>query len=197
MLHSMFHLSVPLLEKVLRPFIVYLCLILFLRFFGKRELAQLNPFDLVVLLCLSNTVQNAMIGDDNSLSGGLIGAFALLTANWVLNRFLYHLPKLNQVLQGTETVLVRDGMVDEAAMRREMLTREELIGVLHKQNVRGLSDIKECTLEPNGTFFIVSPEDSFPRTRHDEVMARLDEVMKEIQQMKTADGSIFPSVSSS
>ncbi len=190
MWHSMFHLPVPLLEKILRPFAVYLCLILLLRFFGKRELAQLNPFDLVVLLCLSNTVQNAMIGDDNSLSGGLIGAFSLLAANWLLNRVMYYAPRLNQALQGTETVLVRDGAVDDAAMQREMLTRAELIGVLHKQNVRGLSDVKECTLEPNGTFYIESPEDSFPRTRHEEVMARLEEVMRAVQQLKathTAD----------
>ena len=82
--HSMFHLPLPVLEKILRPMIVYVVLIAFLRLFGKRELAQLNPFDLIVLLCLSNTVQNAIIGDDNSLSGGVIGAFALLATNWVL-----------------------------------------------------------------------------------------------------------------
>ena len=74
-MHSMFHLPLPVMEKILRPIIVYLCLIVFLRLFGKRELAQLNPFDLVVLLSLSNTVQNAIIGDDNSVSGGIVGAF--------------------------------------------------------------------------------------------------------------------------
>ncbi len=86
LIESMFHLHLPVLEKLLRPVIVYLFLILFLRLFGKRELAQLNPFDLVVLLSLSNTVQNAMIGDDNSVTGGIIGAFALLAINWVLTR---------------------------------------------------------------------------------------------------------------
>lgn len=78
MIDSMFHLHLPLLEKILRPVIVYLCLILFVRLFGKRELAQLNPFDLIVLLCLSNTVQNAIIGDDNSVSGGIVGVFSRL-----------------------------------------------------------------------------------------------------------------------
>lgn len=77
MMQSMFHAQLPLLEKILRPVVVYLFLVLLLRIFGKRELAQLNPFDLVVLLSLSNTVQNAMIGDDNSVSGGLVGAFSL------------------------------------------------------------------------------------------------------------------------
>ena len=74
---------------MLRPVIVYLCLVVFLRIFGKRELAQLNPFDLVVLLSLANTVQNAMIGDDNSVTGGIVGAFSLLAINWVLMWLLF------------------------------------------------------------------------------------------------------------
>src|SRR6195952_307747 len=98
----MFHLHLPLLEKILRPVIVYMSLVLFLRLFGKRELAQLNPFDLVVLLSLSNTVQNAMIGDDNSVTGGIIGAFSLLAINWILMRLLFRLPKLNSAIEGTE-----------------------------------------------------------------------------------------------
>ena len=98
MLHDlfshMFHLPLPILEKLLRPVIVYLILILLLRLFGKRELAQLNPFDLVVLLSLSNTVQNAIIGDDNSITGGIIGAFGLLGINWLVVKNLYSSPGL-------------------------------------------------------------------------------------------------------
>ncbi|MGI4756803.1 MAG: DUF421 domain-containing protein [Janthinobacterium lividum] len=183
----MFHLPVPVLEKVLRPILVYLCMIVLLRVFGKRELAQLNPFDLVVLLSLSNTVQNAIIGDDNSLSGGIIGAFSLLAANWTLNRILFRAPKLNDVLQGKETVLICDGVVDQKAMDREILTREELVGVLHKQNIRGLGDVKECTLEPGGTFYVESKEDSFPRARHEEILKKIDELMREVQQLKQTD----------
>ena len=107
--HSMFALPLPFLEKLLRPVIVYLVLIVLLRVFGKRELAQLNPFDLVVLLSLSNTVQNAIIGEDNSVTGGIIGAFGLLAANWVVVRALYSAPKLNRMLEGRATTLVRDG----------------------------------------------------------------------------------------
>src|ERR1700726_343508 len=128
----MFHLHLPVLEKLLRPMIVYLCLILFLRLFGKRELAQLNPFDLVVLLSLSNTVQNAMIGDDNSVTGGVIGAFSLLAINWLLTRVLYRAPKLNHFFELPETVLVRHGVVDWEAMKNEALTELELRSVLHK-----------------------------------------------------------------
>ena len=89
----MFHLPLPFLEKLLRPVIVYLVLVLLLRIFGKRELAQLNPFDLVVLLSLSNTVQNAIIGDDNSVTGGIIGAFSLLGINWLVVRVLFRSPQ--------------------------------------------------------------------------------------------------------
>src|ERR1700750_660958 len=99
-LHDMFHLDLPLLEKILRPIIVYLALILLLRVFGKRELAQLNPFDLVVLLSLSNTVQNAIIGDDNSLSGGLVGAVALLLTNYVVVRFMFRHRRLDPLVEG-------------------------------------------------------------------------------------------------
>ena len=112
MIESMFHLPLPLLEKILRPVLVYLFLVGFLRLFGKRELAQLNPFDLVVLLSLSNTVQNAMIGDDNSVSGGVIGAFSLLTINWLLTRILFRAPKLNHFFELPPTVLIRHGVVD-------------------------------------------------------------------------------------
>src|ERR1700733_5436620 len=103
MLQNMFHLQLPWLEKIVRPIIVYLFLVIFLRIFGKRELAQLNPFDLVVLLSLSNTVQNAIIGNDNSVSGGLVGALSLLTINWVLTRLLFKSPKLEEALEGTKT----------------------------------------------------------------------------------------------
>src|SRR5262249_57541148 len=88
--HDMFHLSVPLAEKLLRPIIVYCFLVLALRIFGKRELAQLNPVDLEVLLTLSNTVQNAIIGEDNSVHGGLIGAFTFVAVNYLLFRFLFN-----------------------------------------------------------------------------------------------------------
>lgn len=184
MLGDMFHLSMPLLEKIVRPVLVYFALIVLLRFFGKRELAQLNPFDLVLLLMLSNTVQNAVIGDDNSLSGGIVGAVALLSANFLLNRLLFHYPNLDRSLQGSETVLVRDGEVDTRAMQREMLTREELIQVIHRQNIIGLKDVKLCALEPNGTFYVESTEDSVPRQRHDEVLRRLDSLQQELAAMR-------------
>lgn len=153
-LSSMFHLPLPVLEKVLRPVLVYLFLIAFLRLFGKRELAQLNPFDLVVLLSLSNTVQNAIIGDDNSITGGVIGAFSLLAINWIVVRALFKMPKFNDALEGTETVLVRQGVIDREAMKKETLTEIELRSVIHKQGLNDISEVAKCVLEPNGTFYV-------------------------------------------
>src|SRR6202000_38869 len=125
LIESMFHVPLPILEKILRPVLVYLFLVGFLRLFGKRELAQLNPFDLVVLLSLSNTVQNAMIGDDNSVSGGVIGAFSLLTVNWLLTRILFRAPRLNKIFELPATVLIRHGVVDWEATKKEALTELE------------------------------------------------------------------------
>src|SRR5579863_9651545 len=128
----MFRLPLPIIEKLLRPVIIYLVLVILLRIFGKRELAQLNPFDLVVLLSLSNTVQNAIIGDDNSVTGGIIGAFSLLAINWFVVRLLFRSPRLTRALEGRPVTLIRDGQIDLKALKREALTQEELIEVIHR-----------------------------------------------------------------
>src|SRR5213595_1055897 len=125
---GIFTIGAPLLEKVLRPVIVYFFLVLVLRVFGKRELAQLNPFDLVVLLSLSNTVQNAIIGNDNSLSGGLVGALALLSVNYLVVRFLFRHRRLDQLFEGKPTVLVDNGKICKHALSKELLTRSEYHG---------------------------------------------------------------------
>src|SRR4026207_2106121 len=111
MWHNMFALGLPLAEKILRPIVIYAFLILMLRLAGKRELAQLNPFDLIVLLTLSNTVQNAIIGNDNSLTGGLLGAFALMSVTYLGVRFLYHHERIDRVVEGKATTLIENGLV--------------------------------------------------------------------------------------
>src|SRR5262245_16006969 len=108
---DMLYLGLPVLEKILRPAIVYAFLAVSLRLAGKRDLAQLNPFDLVVLLTLSNTVQNAIIGDDNSVTGGIIGATTLLVLNYFVVRFLYGHERLDRLIEGDPDVLIEDGQV--------------------------------------------------------------------------------------
>jgi len=185
-LDSMFHLPVPVVEKLLRPVVVYLVLVLLLRLFGKRELAQLNPFDLVVLLSLSNTVQNAIIGDDNSVTGGIIGAFSLLAINWLVVRTLFHSPRLSRALEGRGAVLIRDGHIDRRALARESLTQKELVDVIHRQGFEHAHDVHRCELEPNGTFYIEARDPSIADKRHVELMARLDELSREITALRAS-----------
>ncbi len=181
---NMFHLPVPILEKLLRPVVVYLVLVLLLRIFGKRELAQLNPFDLVVLLSLSNTVQNAIIGDDNSVTGGIIGAVSLLAINWLVVRVLFRSPRLTRALEGRAAVLIRDGHVDRKALERESLSREELIEVIHRQGFEHVHDVHRCELEPNGSFYVEAKDPSIADKRHDELLARLDALSQEVAALR-------------
>jgi uncharacterized membrane protein YcaP (DUF421 family) len=181
---DMFQMQLPLLEKLLRPAIVYLALVVLLRIFGKRELAQLNPFDLVVLLSLSNTVQNAIIGNDNSLSGGIIGAVALLAVNWLVVRALFSSPKLTRMFEGRSTVLIRDGKVDQKALHRESLTHEELVEVIHRQGFETTQSVQRCELEPNGTFYVEAFEPSAADKQHSELLARLEALQSQIAALR-------------
>ena len=183
-LDSMFHLPLPILEKLARPIIVYLVLVALLRIFGKRELAQLNPFDLVVLLSLSNTVQNAIIGDDNTVTGGVIGAFGLLAIKWLVVRVLFRSQRLTRVLEGRSTVLIRDGQIDVKAMNREMLSREELLSAVHRQGFEGLQQVRKCELEPNGTFYVEAFEPSADDKHHAELMARIEALANEVAALR-------------
>src|SRR4249920_3075413 len=130
---DMFVMGLPLAEKILRPIIIYVFLILGLRLSGKRELAQLNPFDLVVLLMLSNTVQNAIIGEDNSVTGGIIGAATLLLVNHVVVRFLYTHKQLDRFIEGAPTVLIENGVLKRDQLRKELITRAEIEVAAHRQ----------------------------------------------------------------
>src|SRR5258708_6401118 len=127
---DMFVMGLPLAEKILRPIIVYAFLVVSLRLSGKRELVQLNPFDLVVLLTLSNTVQNAIIGEDNSVLGGIIGATSLLVTNYLVVRFLYDHRKLDQLVEGRADVLVEGGKVRTRNLKRELITMSQLEALL-------------------------------------------------------------------
>jgi uncharacterized membrane protein YcaP (DUF421 family) len=180
----MFQLPLPILEKLLRPVVVYLVLVLLLRLFGKRELAQLNPFDLVVLLSLSNTVQNAIIGDDNSVSGGIIGAFSLLAINWLVVRVLFRSRRMTRVLEGRATILVHNGQLDKRAMHREALTREELLDVIHRQGFDHFEQVRRCELEPNGTFYVEGQEPSAADKRHAELLERIDALSHEVTALR-------------
>jgi len=183
---AIFTPGAPLLEKILRSVIVYFFLVLLLRVFGKRELAQLNPFDLVVLLSLSNTVQNAIIGNDNSLTGGLVGAVALLAVNYLVVRFLFRHRRLDEILEGKPSTLIEHGKIQNKAIAGELMTRTELMMVLHRQGFDSLADVEHCVLEPGGTFYIQRKSPAQDDVRHTELMASLAEVKAQLDRLLAA-----------
>lgn len=177
---DMLHLGVPVLEKILRPVLVYAFLVVGLRLAGKRELAQLNAFDLVVLLTLSNTVQNAIIGDDNSVSGGVIGATTLLVVNYAVVRFLYGHQRLDQLVEGAATVLIDHGEIQHQQLKQELITVVELETAAHKQGLGSLDEVERAVIETGGTISFTAKKPSAESTRHDEVLARLDVISRQL-----------------
>jgi uncharacterized membrane protein YcaP (DUF421 family) len=174
MSHDLFALGIPIGEKLLRTAAVYFFLLVGLRLAGKRELGQLNPFDLVVLLLLSNTLQNAIIGNDNSLSGGIVGAAALLVINWLVVRYLYTHPVVARWLEGDADVLIDKGELQETRLTRELITRGELEAAARRQGIEGLHQVEMCRLEVGGALTFVPKVPTEDETRHRELLDRLD-----------------------
>jgi uncharacterized membrane protein YcaP (DUF421 family) len=181
----MFMISLPILEKILRPIIVYFFLVIVLRLSGKRELVQLNPFDLVVLLTLSNTVQNAIIGDDNSVSGGLIGATSLLAVNYLVVRFLYNHKRLDQLIEGKADVLIEHGVIRPEHLHHELITSAQLEAAARKQGFGSLSEVDQCVLEPGGTLAFIGKKPDVDEKRHRELLATLDQLRQEILVLRS------------
>src|SRR5579884_1578311 len=167
---DVFVMGAPLAEKVLRPVLVYVFLV-------------------VALLSLSNTVQNAIIGNDNSLTGGLVGALALLAANYLVVRFLFRHRRLDQLFEGKPTVLIEHGHIIKKAMARELLTRAELMTVLHRQGFDSLSEVERCVLEPGGTFYIQRKMPPQDEVEHQAVMQALQDLRAKLDLLIDRSGA--------
>ena len=165
--HNLAHLDISLLEKVIRTVAVYAGLAVLLRLAGKRDLAQLNSFDLVVMLLLSNVVQNAVIGPDDSLLGGLFGALVLVVVNAVVVRASASNSTMARLFEGTETVLVRDGAYDDRALRHEGLRRADLDAALKHQGAGGVGQVEKATLGTGGAVLVDLKPESAPATKAD------------------------------
>jgi uncharacterized membrane protein YcaP (DUF421 family) len=181
---DLLHPDVPILEKIIRPILVYLFLIVSLRLAGKRELAQLNPFDLVVLLTLSNTVQNAIIGNDNSVTGGIVGAATLLLMNWVVVRFLYSHEKLDRLIEGDPELLIDNGRVCNDSLRKELITVSELEEAAHKQGFMSLELVERAVLEPGGSISFFGKQPDPEEKRYQELMLRLDAISRDLAALR-------------
>ena len=174
----MFIPEVQILEKVLRPLVVYFFLLVVFRLAGKRELGQITPFDLIILLTISNVLQNAMIGPDNSLTGGIIGGLTLFVANGLVGRLTLYSPRIAMLLEGKPTPLIENGRILGRNLRREVMTRSELDRAIRKHGLEPEADlprIKRALLEQDGTVTIILKNENTegrPRTAIGKLTAR-------------------------
>jgi uncharacterized membrane protein YcaP (DUF421 family) len=178
--------GVSVAEKILRPVIIYLFLVVVLRLGGRRELAQMNAFDLVVLLMLANAVQNAIVGDDNSLLGGIIGGTTLIVLNLAVNWYLYRHPGLDQKIEGSPTLLVKDGRLLRRNLKRELITVEELRAMIHRQGVDRIEDCSEVILETSGVITVIASQPSSSEQANKEIVARLERIERLLSERSTA-----------
>ncbi|WP_435174498.1 DUF421 domain-containing protein [Actinacidiphila sp. bgisy145] len=152
--HDLWNMQIPASEKVLRTVLVYIGLAVLLRVAGKRDLAQLNSFDLVVMLLLSNVVQNAVIGSDNSLAGGLLGAVVLVALNSLMVRLVNCFPRLVRIFEGRSTALIRDGQVISKSLHRLGLRRADVVAACRRQGADDIGEITDATLSPGGALVV-------------------------------------------
>lgn len=150
--------EVSILEKIVRAAAIYLFLLLAFRLLGKRQVGQMTPFDLIVLLILSNVIQNAMIGNDNSLGGGLIGAVTILLLNFVVISISARSKPAERLLAGVPTILVHQGQIIEKNLRKEGMSREELLSALRRQGIFSLHEVRWAVLEETGTVSVLRKE---------------------------------------
>ena len=177
-------LSISLLEKIIRPVVVYLFLVVLLRAVGKRILAQLNPFDLIVLLTLSNTVQNAIIGNDTSLTGGMVGAVALLAINSVLVRYYYRGAGVeHKLLEDEDVYLIRNHVLQEHALRKLRINLGELTARAHERGFDDLHQVEAAVLYPNGTIYMKGNMSS-DTTRLDDIMRQLQALRQDVAALR-------------
>ena len=184
---NMFGEMPSVFEKLVRTLVVYGFLVIILRSFGRRKLTQLNPFDFVVLLLLSNTVQNAIIGNETSLPGGLLGALFLILISNVVVALFYKLSwskRGDDLLDGKTTVLIENGNVKEDALKKEQITQLELESVAHDKGFNNLNEIKNLVLERNGKFFVQGKDPSPEERRHQILLEKIEELSRQVAKLK-------------
>lgn len=176
--------TVTFLEKIVRPIIIYVFLIFLFRLLGNRELAQLNPIDLIVLLLLSNTVQNAIIGDDTSLIGGVIGAVTLLGINYLTAAIKFKSRWFEKFVEGSSKILIKDGKINEKALKRELMTREDLNVLAHEEGFESADDLEKCVIDPNGTFQVEGKEEIKDARFKKEILEKIDGLTKQLDDLQ-------------
>lgn len=187
---DMFIPGLPLVDKILRAVIVYFFLVVALKLAGRRELAQLNAFDLVVLLTVANTVQDAIIGNDNSVTGGLIGAATLLVVNYMVVRFLYEYSRKHRKIGASGEILVEHGRMRQDTMKKELITADELQEAANRQGFESLKEVERATLNQDGSFaFVKKSSEKTDGNDYQEILKRIDHLADVVGRMQPSEGS--------
>ena len=155
MWHNLVSIGSSWQERAIRAVAVYVFLLVAIRMFGRRELGQLTAFDIIVLLTISNILQNAMIGNDNSLTGGLIGALVLLSANLLLAYVVFRRPTVERLVEGAARILIRDGQLLREALKKELLTEQDLLSAVRREGLERFEDVHLAISEPNGMISVI------------------------------------------
>lgn len=156
----------PILDVVIRSLCVYLFMVVAIRLFGKNQLSQLNAGDVVLLLLISNAVQNAMVGENTSLQGGLVAALVLFIANFIVKRFMFTSKKFESFLEDDPVVLVKDGKIDQDALNKVKISRDELDEAVREHGVDGIKNVKLSVLEVDGNISVISEDEESKQTHY-------------------------------
>lgn len=158
--HALWTTAFPAMHFVLRAVVVYAFLLILLRLTGKRQVGQMSPFDLVLLLVLSNAVQNSMNGGDNSITGGLILSFTLVGLNWIVAWITYRSKRMEILVEGRPVILIHDGHIDVRALDEVKMTRHELEAALRSQGCVCAEQVRFAVLENNGRVSVIMKSDA-------------------------------------
>ncbi|CAM4295823.1 DUF421 domain-containing protein [Flavobacterium terrigena] len=167
---------IPYLDIVVRSICVYFFMVIALRIFGKKELSQLNASDIVLILLISNAVQNAMVGSDVSLEGGIVAAFSLFLINYIFKKIINKSPFLSRLVQSKPEILIHDGKIDFNVLSKLDITSDELDEVIREHGVDNYKHVKLAMLELNGSISIISGKENLRQTRHKRIHKTLGEI---------------------
>lgn len=157
----------PYLDIILRSVTVYFFMLIAIRFFGKKELSQLNTADIILILLISNSVQNAMVGSNSSLEGGLIAALVLFLVNFIVKKIMFKSKIINDLLEDKPEILIHDGILDFKALARLEISSSELEEVIREHGVQHFTDVKLAMMEIDGNISVISEDKkNLKQTKH-------------------------------
>ena len=172
MWHSIFDMGITVGEKAIRAVLIYVFLLVALRVIGKREISQQNTLDVLVILLVANAVQNGIIGNDNSVTGAVVGAIVLFGLHRFFSSLAYWNPVADRLLEGAPTYLVKDGQRIRRALRHEQISQPQLLSMAQRQGFEGLDEIGDAVLETDGSVKFTRRGDSYDAVAHPPTPAR-------------------------